>query len=186
MVYKIKFISEEVDGFFREFEIDSDATFLDLSNAVLQLCGYPDDQMTSFYVCNDEWERGSQITREDVSDPTCEDEDLYLMADTTLSDMIDDKGQRFEYVFDPFSERSFYLQVKDVITGRHLDGYELTRSAGEPPVQVEMIDEPVVTKTTAGKGDDDDFDDESFYGDSSFDSEDFDPEGFEVTEELLY
>lgn len=69
MLYKIKFISEEVDGFFREFEIDSDSTFLDLNKAVLGYCNYPDDQMTSFYVCNREWERGQQITREDMSYP---------------------------------------------------------------------------------------------------------------------
>ena len=112
MLYKIKFISEEVDGFFREFEIDSDSTFLDLNKAVLGYCNYPDDQMTSFYVCNREWERGQQITREDMSYPGDEENDLYLMEKTPLSDFIDDKGQRFEFVFDPFSERSFICRSR--------------------------------------------------------------------------
>ena len=57
MLYRIKFISDEVDGFLREIKIDSDANFLDLCKAVLQSCGYPDDQMTEFYVCDEEWER---------------------------------------------------------------------------------------------------------------------------------
>ena len=38
MLYRIKFISDEVDGFVREIQIDSDATFLDLSRAILKSC----------------------------------------------------------------------------------------------------------------------------------------------------
>ncbi len=184
MVYKIKFISEEVDGFIREIKIDSDSTFLDLSNAVLQSCGYPDDQLTSFYVCNDEWERGHQITREDMTDSE-EDEDLFLMSDTPLSDFIDDEGQRFEYIFDPFSERSFFLQVKEVITGEHLTAPEVVRSKGDAPVQLIQLEaDPLAATAVAGGklGDDILGDDDLFYGDSSFDSEDFDPEGFEISD----
>ena len=58
MRFKIKFISDEVEGFLREIEINDDASFLDLNQAVLKACDYPDDQMTSFFLCNDEWERG--------------------------------------------------------------------------------------------------------------------------------
>ena len=101
MLYRIKFISEEVDGFLREIKIDSEATFLDLNKAILDSCGYPDDQMTSFYVCNDEWERYQQITREDVAEPSHEDEDLYVMADTKLSEFVEVEEQKFPFeIFD--------------------------------------------------------------------------------------
>lgn len=188
MLYKIKFISEEADGFFREIKIDSDSTFLDLSNAILKSCGYPDDQMTSFYVCNDEWERGTQITREDVSDPDNE-EDIYVMDNTLLSDFIDDKGQRFEYVFDPFSERSFYVQVKDIITGESLDKAKVVRQQGEPPVQLEQLDAaiPVAVPVPGAKAGDLDPDvDDDFYGDDGYDTDDFDPEGFEFSDGQPY
>lgn len=189
MVYKIKFISEEVDGFFREIEIDSDANFLDLSNAILKSCGYPDNQMTSFYTCDDEWERGSQITREDVSDPTDEEEDIYLMEKTPLSDFIDDEGQRFEYVFDPFSERSFYVQVKAIIPGRHLKAAEVVRQQGEAPVQIQELDldptAPVKGKKVETTADDDD--DELFYGsDGGFNDDELDLDGFEISEGRPY
>ena len=36
MLYRIKFISDEVDGFVREVKIDSDATFLDLNHIILK------------------------------------------------------------------------------------------------------------------------------------------------------
>ena len=58
MQYLIRIISDESEDFRRDILIDEDATFLDLNNVILQSCGYPDDQMTSFYICIDEWERG--------------------------------------------------------------------------------------------------------------------------------
>jgi len=187
MIYKIKFISEEVDGFFREIEIDSDSTFLDLNKAILKSCGYPDDQMTSFYVCNDEWERGLQITRQDVTDSTDEDVDFLPMERTSLSDFIDDKGQRFEFIFDPFTERSFYLQVKDLITGRHQDEAIVVRQAGTPPQQIlDYAADPVIPVSKGGDPLLDTDEDDLFYGDGEFDSEDFDPDGFEISEGRPY
>ncbi|MBR1712551.1 MAG: hypothetical protein IJ722_04045 [Alloprevotella sp.] len=179
MVYKIKFISDEVEGFLRELEIDSEATFLDLARAVLDACGYPDDQMTSFYVCDEEWERGVQVTREDMGGGAA-DEDCFVMADTRLDEFIEDEGQNFEFVFDPFSDRVFYMTVREEIPGRSLDAPKLVRSQGEPPRQIADLD---FSLPPAGKGDtltaegvEDDF-----YGEgAAFNDDELDLEGFEI------
>ena len=171
MLYRIKFISEEVDGFLREIKIDSEATFLDLNKAILDSCGYPDDQMTSFYVCNDEWERYQQITREDV-------------ADTKLSEFIEDEEQKFQFVFDPFNDRVFYLDVKELIPGEHLDAPVVSRSRGEAPRQVDELDLNFAAATTGSI-----FSEEEsgeFYGDNDFMSDEFDPEGFEISDGREY
>ena len=52
MVYKFRLLSDEVEDFRRDIEIDSDATFMELHEAILKSAGYPDDQMTSFFICN--------------------------------------------------------------------------------------------------------------------------------------
>ena len=63
MIYKITFSCEEGDPKFRRvFEADSEATFLDLHKAILESVHYTDDQMTSFFMCNDEWEQGQEVT----------------------------------------------------------------------------------------------------------------------------
>lgn len=180
MLYRIKFICDEVDGFLREIKIDSDKTFLDLNKVVLQSCGYPDDQMTSFYVCDDQWERQQQITREDVADNTSEDEDLYVMADTKLGEFIEDEGQKFQFVFDPFNDRVFYLNVKELIPGEHLDEAVVTRSQGEAPKQVEDMDLGIGSISTGSI-----FSEEEsgeFYGDNDFESDEFDADGFEISD----
>lgn len=187
MLLRIKFISDEVDGFVREIKIDSDATFLDLNHAILATCDYPDDQMTSFYVCNEEWERGVQVTRENMSEPGHEDEDLYTMADTRLSEFIEDEGQKLEFIFDPFSERCFFLDVKEVIPGEHLDEAVVSRSKGKAPQQIEELDlgAAVAAPKTGG-----DFftEDEAgeFYGNDAFETEEFDPEGYEISDGQPY
>ena len=53
MVYRFKIVSDEVDNFCREIEIDSDANFLELRNAILDSVGYTKDEMSSFFLCDE-------------------------------------------------------------------------------------------------------------------------------------
>ena len=187
MVYKIKFICDEVEGFVREIEIDSNSTFLTLNKAILESCGYPDDQMTSFYVCDEEWMSHEQITREDVSDADNKEEDIYVMEKTPLDQFINDEGQRFEFVFDPFSERSFALQVKEIIPSKHIDGYAVVRQVGEPPKQVEELDLSFLTDPKAGKATSNDvFDDNNMYGDEGYNEDEIASEGLGFSDEGDY
>ena len=57
MVYKFRIISDEVDDFLREIKIDSEASFYDLHEAILKCTGYKDDQMTSLFICDDDWKK---------------------------------------------------------------------------------------------------------------------------------
>ena len=50
MVYKFVIISDEVDDFKRVIKIDSDATFKELNDAILESVGYTNDQMTTFFI----------------------------------------------------------------------------------------------------------------------------------------
>ena len=62
MVYRFVIFSDEVDNFFREIKIDADATFFDFHNAILDSVGYEKNQVTSFFLCSDQWEREQEIT----------------------------------------------------------------------------------------------------------------------------
>lgn len=190
MLYRIKFISEEVDGFVREIKIDSEASFLDLHKAILQACSYPDDQLTSFYVCDDEWRRKEQITREDMGVGES-DQDIFVMEETPLSDFVDDEGQHFEFVFDPFSDRSFSLDVVEEIPGEHLSAPLLVRSKGKAPKQIKALDGDLLRASGAKKGlplagfeEEDDsflFDEGAVYNDDELDLE-----GFEISDGRPY
>lgn len=48
MVFNFLIVSDEVEDFRREIAIDSEATFLDLQNAILDSVGYSHSELTSF------------------------------------------------------------------------------------------------------------------------------------------
>ena len=174
MQYLIRVVSDEVDDFRREILIDDDATFLDLSNVLLKSCGYPDDQMTSFFICNDEWERGEQVTREDVHDSSDAEVDFYTMADTALNEFLDKGITNLEYVFDPFNDRVFSLCLRDELPGS--GEAEVVKSVGDAPQQIAEIDFSIAPSV---EGSADDFDD---FGIDSFNSDEIDFEGFEISD----
>ena len=62
MVYRFKIVSDEVDNFCREIEIDADASFLELRNAILDSVGFSKDELNSFFLCDDDWEKKEEIT----------------------------------------------------------------------------------------------------------------------------
>lgn len=62
MIYRFTIISDEVDDFVREIQIDPEATFFDLHEAILKAANYTNDQMTSFFICDDDWEKEKEIT----------------------------------------------------------------------------------------------------------------------------
>ena len=105
MIFKFLILSDEVDDFAREISIDSEATFLELNDAILESVNYTKDQMTSFFICEDDWEKKTEITLMEM-DTNFED-DSWVMAETRLSELLEDEKQRLIFVFDNMTERSF-------------------------------------------------------------------------------
>ena len=58
MIFNFRMVSDEVDNFRREINIDADATFLDLRNAICDSVSYDKNQMSSFFLCDNNWEKG--------------------------------------------------------------------------------------------------------------------------------
>lgn len=177
MLYRFTVISSEVEDFAREIKIDSDATFLDFHKIILDSCQYEDNQVTSFFICDDEWEPTQEVVLEDMGTSLSEDE-LFVMKDTRLSELIEDEGQRLAYVFDPLSERMFFIELTEIAYRQTLEQPVCSRQRGEAPVQSLGIDE-FITKEPAKSADDMN---EDFYGSEGFEDEEFDPEGFEISE----
>ena len=90
MVYRLLMLSDENDFFKRELQIDSEATFLELNDFILDSLGYARDELTTFHICDEEWQKELEITMMDMG--ASSDEDSYLMADTRLEDLLDHKG----------------------------------------------------------------------------------------------
>lgn len=168
MVYRFKLVSDEVDNFSREIEIDSESNFLQLRNAILESVGYSKDELDSFFLCDDDWQKEEEITLEDMGSSS--DQDVWLMETTPLNEMIEEEGQKLIFVFDYMTERSFFMEMKEVIPGRNLSEPVCTIKRGKAPAQdmdIKEFEKKIDTKASKEF----DLDDEEFYGDSHFNSD---------------
>lgn len=179
MIFNFRIVSDEVDNFKREIKIDADATFLDFKNAICDSVGYDKNEMCSFFLCDSHWEREKEITLEDMGSDS--DQEVYLMDEAILSDYIDDEGQRLQFVFDYMTDRGFFIEMKEMITGKTLKDPVCTLSLGKAPEQnidLEEFEARNEAKTAARSGDMDDID-EDFYGSTEFNEDEFDAAGFD-------
>lgn len=150
MVYRFKLVSDEVNNFSREIEIDSDNTFLQFRNEILDSVGYSKDELDSFFICSDNWEKKEEITLEDMGSSS--DEDIWLMEDTPISEFVEEEGQRLLFVFDYLTERSFFIELKKIITGKTLLDPICTRKEGTAAPQhidIDKFDEQVEKRLAA-------------------------------------
>lgn len=178
MVYRFKIISDEVDDFRREIQIDSENTFLDLRDAILDSVGYNKEDLSSFIICDDDWSRDKEIFLVDMGFDASRD--LWLMADTRLSEMIEDEGQKLMFVFDSLTERAFFMEMKEMITGCNLDKPKCTVKKGSAPRQSISLEEFDKTLDNASTTSTSDFGDLDFdaYGEGGYNPEDI-PENYD-------
>ncbi|MCH5246579.1 MAG: hypothetical protein J1E99_00350 [Muribaculaceae bacterium] len=140
MIYKFRIVSDEMDDFRRDILIDADSTFLQLKDAICEAIDYDPAQMSSFFICDDNWEKKTEITLEDMgaNDMT---NDLYVMNDTALADLIDEEGQKLLFTFDYLTDRNLFLQLKETLPGQNIDKSECVFSRGEAPQQNVDLDD---------------------------------------------
>lgn len=172
MIFKFKIVSDEVNSFSREIEIDSENNFESLRNVILDSVAYSKDDPSSFFLCDDDWTMREEIVQFDMG--VSSDQNIWIMADTKLSEMVDEEGQKLMFVFDYLDERAFFMELKEIIPGKTLPQPLCTRKEGKAPIQKKEFitpSKPVKTKPV----EDIDLD---FYGDSDFNPEEL-GEGFD-------
>lgn len=139
MVYRFKLVSDEAANFSREIEIDSESNFLQLRNSILDSVGYSKDDMNSFFICDDDWQRKDEVTLVDMGSSS--DCDIWLMDETPVGELVEDEGQKMMFVFDYLTERSFFMELKEIIPGRSLSEPICTLKKGNAPKQVVDMEE---------------------------------------------
>ena len=173
MIYKFLIGSEESENFKLEIAIDSEDTFLRLRNAILDAAGYDKDQMNSFYICDEDWQREKEVTYMDMDlDET--DDEVWVMEDTRLDELVEDEGQRMKFVFDYMTERYFYMKLKETIPGKSLHDPLCQRKEGRPPQEAVDPDafQPPIPKIPDASNIEEL--DPEFYGDEEFNEDEVD------------
>jgi len=172
MVYRFILVSDEVDSFRRDITIDSDATFFELHEAILDSVGYTKDQITSFFICDEDWSKRTEITLIDMQSSS--EEDIYIMEESRLSELLDEEKQKMIYVFEPLMERCFFMELREIIPGKDQEQPQVVKSLGNAPEQITSMDEldlAASAVTTAASLEGNDFMDEDEFNLDEYDDE---------------
>ena len=169
MVYKFTMLSDEVDNFVRVITIDSEAKFFELHNAILDSVNYEKNQMTSFFICSDNWEKEQEVTLVEM-DSSSEYDNL-VMENTTLEELLSEENQKLLYVFDMMSDRVFFMELTEIIPLKNLDKAKCISKEGDAPQQILEDDGILIAPPKAVI-------DEEFYGDQDYELDEMDEEGF--------
>ncbi|MBD8389932.1 hypothetical protein [Dysgonomonas sp. BGC7] len=175
MIFRFLLLSDEVEDFKREIQINADATFYDLHKAIIKSVGYKEGEMTSFFICGDDWEKEREITLVEMD--TSSDEDSFTMEASVLDDFLEDERQKLMYVFDYMTERAFFMELREIITGKDIKEPLCTQSVGQAPAQFVDFDTVATSVTTFDVG-------ENFYGDEGYDMDELDTEGFDGLDDV--
>lgn len=177
MVYKFHIFIEEDDLFAREISIDSEALFIDLHHAILDSVNFDKSEMSSFFVCDEDWEKEVEITLVEMDNNP--EIDTWVMDRTHICELVEDEGQHLMFTYDYLTDRSFYLVLKKIVPGEHLDAPKCTKSKGKAPQQHIDFNEFEKKNDEAAKKAADKYAlDEDLYGDKDFDAEELEEGGF--------
>src|SRR6185312_15500329 len=172
-LYRFRVTFEDYDDVVREIDIKSNQTFEDLHRAIHQSTGYNAEYPSSFYISNDQWTKGEEITY--MPNQKRIDRGVALMDKVKLLSYIDDPHQKFYYTFNFDRPFDFHVELMKIIL-EETPGVAypaVVKSVGEAPKQFgNVLNTPIATP----EGDDFDFLNEM--GINEEDTEDFS----EVTE----
>ena len=114
MIYRFRVIfdNDTDQDVFRDLEIRETDTMEDLHNAIAQSFGFDGLEMASFYISDDNWNQGEEISMFDVGDS---DEPVKLMSETIINDVVYEMQTKLIYVYDFLSMWTFLVELAEIV-----------------------------------------------------------------------
>jgi len=111
--YRFRVTFEDYDDISRDIEIRSTQTFEELHHAIHNAIGFDASKTASFFLSDDNWKKGKEITTRDLEDS--ESERAVSVRSSRLCDFIADPHQKIYYIFDPGSPWSFRIELVKIM-----------------------------------------------------------------------
>jgi len=111
MIYKFRIILDTEEDIFRDLEIEATNTLEDFHNAINQSFGFDGIEMASFYLSNDEWNQGEEISMFDMGDGSTH---IRLMNESFLEDTVTESQNKLIYVYDFFNMWTFFVELVEI------------------------------------------------------------------------
>jgi hypothetical protein len=148
-LYRFRVSFEDYDDVVREIDVKSNQTFEDLHRAIHQSTGYNPEFSSSFYISNDQWTKGEEITY--LPNQKRIDRGIALMDKVKLSSFIDDPHQKFYYTFNFDRPYDFHVELMKIILEEspNVTYPYIVKSVGEAPRQFTNTGNPTILPPTS-------------------------------------
>ncbi len=116
-VYRFRVCLEENEDIYRDIDIRTVQTFEQFHNIIQDSFKFDNKHSASFFVSDDYWRKGQEITLKKEDLPLEEDEirkgvdPKKLMAEVKIAKFIEQPHQRFVYVYDPIVQWNFLIEM---------------------------------------------------------------------------
>lgn len=142
MIYQFRVILDAEEDVIRDIEIEASASMEDLHNAIFQSFGFGGQEMASFYLSDNDWEQGEEISLFAMEGET------RAMADTPIESVVSESQNKLIYVYDFLNMWTFLVelaQTTEVETGKVYPNLlfvhgELPEKAPEKDFEAEDLD----------------------------------------------
>src|SRR5271154_598293 len=143
-LYRFRITFEDYDDVMREIDVKSNQTFEDLHRAIHQSTGYNSEYASSFYISNDQWTKGEEITY--MPNQKRIDRGVPLMEKVKLLSFIDDPHQKFYYTFNFDRPFDFHVELMKIILDETsgVTYPTVIKSVGEAPRQFIIGANPII------------------------------------------
>lgn len=133
-IYTFRVLIDGEDDIFRDIEIEQSATFLDFHKAIMKAFNFKTEEMSTFYLSNDDWEKGHEIAMEDFSGKN----EVSIMGSTRVDEKLSAPGERLIYIFDFMLMWSFSIDFISVSAKEKKTEYpRCVNTFGDAPSQYE-------------------------------------------------
>lgn len=113
MIYRFRVIldNDTDEDIFRDLEIRETDTLEDLHNIITQSFGFDGTEMASFYISDEMWNQGEEISLFDLS----EDASVRLMNKTAINSVVHEMQPKLIYVYDFYSLWTFFVELAEIV-----------------------------------------------------------------------
>jgi hypothetical protein len=172
--FRVLIDTESKEDVFRDINISANSSFEDFYHTIIHAFEFSGEQLGSFYLSNEDWDKGHEFVLMDMG-LTDESDAPSVMAETKLNAYIKKEGQRLIMVYDFLRMWCFLIELIE-INSTKISGPEIVIAIGDAPDELERDPDgngsfDIGSSADLGKDIDDIF--------SEFDEDDEDFEDFE-------
>lgn len=137
--YRFRITFEDHDDVSRDIEIRSTQTFDDLHHAIHSSIGFDASKPASFYMSDDNWKKGREITTKDINEE--DGEKIHSVRKARLCDYIIDPHQKIYYVFDFTTPWTFRIELVKINRDEDMSANypRCLKATGEAPKQYQTV-----------------------------------------------